>query len=278
MTGRFEGKTVIISGAAIGQGRSHAVHFAAEGANLVLFDICATLETVYHPMGSKSDLDQTLALVRDYGASALGLVADVRNWDQIRTIFDQAILEFGTVDVVVANAGIATHFQTMWETSEENFRDVIDINLVGAWHTLKAAAQTMLKGGTRGSIVVTGSGASIKAPANISSYVATKHALVGLVRSSARELAASGIRVNLVAPGNTSTTMLLSDEMFRLHLPGVEHPTQEMFEKVSAGRTPMQIPYVEPEDISHAVMFLASDEARYITGSILPVDGGGAIP
>jgi SDR family mycofactocin-dependent oxidoreductase len=278
MTGRFEGKTVIISGAAIGQGRSHAQHFAAEGANLVLFDICATLDTVYHPMGTRSDLEQTLTQVRDYGVPAISLVADVRNWQQVRDVFGQAVREFKSVDVVVANAGIATHFQTMWETSEENFRDVVDTNLVGAWHTLKAAAQTMLKAGTRGSIVVTGSGASIKAPANISSYVATKHALVGLVRSSARELAANGIRVNLVAPGNTATSMLLSDAMFHLHLPDMENPTQEMFEKVSAERTPMQIPYVEASDISQAVLFLASDSARYITGSVLPVDGGGAIP
>lgn len=278
MAGRFEGRTVVISGAARGQGRSHALRFAAEGANLVLFDLCAQLNTVSFPMGTAAELAETVAQAEARGAGVVAAQADVRDWDQVRAVFQQGLDRFGRIDVASANAGITSRFGKVWEVEEDVFRDVLDVNVVGAWHVLKAAVQTIRPGGRGGSIVVTGSGASLKGSPNISPYVASKHALVGLVRSSARELAPEHIRVNLVAPGNVGTPMLLNDAMYRLHVPDLAHPTADDFRARAASNIPMGIPYVEAEDITEAVLFLSSDAARYVTGTVVPVDGGSAIP
>jgi SDR family mycofactocin-dependent oxidoreductase len=262
VTRRFDRRTVVISGAARGQGRSHALRFAAEGANVALFDLCAQLDTVSFAMGTKDELDETAAMARKHGGGVITAIADVRDWDQVHGVFEQARSEFGGVDVALANAGIVGRHGKVWEVEEQVFRDVLDVNLVGAWHVVKAAILAMRTAGRSGSIVVTGSGASLKGTPNISPYVASKHALVGLVRSSAREVAPDGIRVNLVAPGNTGTPMLLNEPMYRLSVPEVDVPTAEMFKERAASAIPMGIPYVDPEDITEAVMFLASDAAR----------------
>jgi (+)-trans-carveol dehydrogenase len=208
----------------------------------------------------------------------LAAVADVRDEAQVETVFDAAVARFGAIDVVVANAGIVGSFGTVWEIGDPVFRDVLDVNVVGSWHVLKSAAARMRAAGRSGSIVVTGSGASLKGLPNISPYVASKHALVGLVRSAARELAPHHIRVNLVAPGNVATPMLLNDAMFGLYAPDLDQPGRADFVERAAAGVPMGIPFVDPEDVSEAVLFLASDAARYITGTVLPVDGGSAIP
>jgi (+)-trans-carveol dehydrogenase len=208
----------------------------------------------------------------------LAAVADVRDEAQVETVFDAAVARFGAIDVVVANAGIVGSFGTVWEIGDPVFRDVLDVNVVGSWHVLKSAAARMRAAGRSGSIVVIGSGASLKGLPNISPYVASKHALVGLVRSAARELAPHHIRVNLVAPGNVATPMLLNDAMFGLYAPDLDQPGRADFVERAAAGVPMGIPFVDPEDVSEAVLFLASDAARYITGTVLPVDGGSAIP
>lgn len=275
---RFDGKTVVISGAARGQGRSHALRFAAEGANVVAFDGCAQFATVPYAMPGPEDLEETARLVRERGGRIVAEIADVRDARQVEAVLGQALSAFGRVDVAVANAGIVGDFAPVWQVTDEVFRDVIDVNLIGSWHLAKAGIATMLDQGIHGAIVVTGSGASLKGLANAAPYVASKHALVGLVRTAAREAAPHGIRVNLVAPGSVSTPMFLNDATARLFAPDDDAPGTETLLERSRAVVPMGIACVEPEDISEAVLYLASDAARYITGAVLPVDGGSAIP
>lgn len=275
---RFEGKTVVISGAARGQGRSHALGFAAEGANVVGFDICASVDSTPIPLASPSDLVATEEQVRKIGAQALFLTADVRVDSQVASVFQQARETFGHIDVVLANAGIIGHFAPTWEISDEMYRDVVDIDLLGAWRVLKYGVQAMIADGIHGAAVVTGSGASIKGLASLSPYVAAKHGLVGMVRTAARELGSYGIRVNLVAPGNVNTDMIMNPFVRGVYFPGVDSPTQEDFRALASSQNPMGQAWVEAADITRTIMHLASDEARYVTGAVVPIDGGQGIP
>ncbi|MDV7240557.1 MULTISPECIES: mycofactocin-coupled SDR family oxidoreductase [Rhodococcus] len=278
MAGRFDGKVVAISGAAIGQGRNHAIRFAAEGACLVLFDVCSPIPEASHEIGTEHDLDRTAESCRVLGANVLTQKVDVRVWEDVRSVFDAAMQQFGRIDTVVSNAGVTSVGPKVWDIEEDTFRAVVDVNLVGSWHVLKAAAGHMRIGDGAGSIVLIGSGASLKGLPNVGAYVAAKHALVGLMRSSARELASDGIRVNLVAPGNVKTSMLLNEGMFRVFAPDLDQPNELDFVERARSVSPMGIPFVDCDDITEAVMFLSSDTARYITGAVLPVDGGSAIP
>jgi SDR family mycofactocin-dependent oxidoreductase len=278
MSKRFEGRTVVISGGARGQGRSHALAFAAEGANVVVFDICAGLDVADYPSATPADLEETAAGVRDAGAKGFAEIADARDDEQVKAVFDRALAEFGSVDVAVANAGVVQAGAKVWEIEERVFRTVLDVNVVGTWHVLKHGIAAMRSTGSRGSLVVTGSGASVKGMPNIGAYVASKHALVGLVRTAAKDAAAEGIRVNLVAPGNTRTPMFMNDSIKRLYVPDVPDASDELLAERAALTVPMGVPWVEPEDITAAVLFLASDAARYVTGTVLPVDAGTGAP
>jgi (+)-trans-carveol dehydrogenase len=275
---RFRGQTVVISGAARGQGRSHALRFAEEGANVVAFDVCTQIATVPFAMPGPEDLDETVRLVRERGGKILAAPVDVRDAQQVESVFGQAIGIFGSVDVVVANAGIVGNFAPVWEVADDVFRDVVDVNLIGSWHVVKAGIAAMLGHGVHGAIVVIGSGASLKGLPNLAPYVASKHALVGLVRTAAREAAPHGVRVNLVAPGSVNTPMFINEPTARLYAPEDDTAGTETLLERSRAVVPMGIPYVQPDDISEAVMYLASDAARYVTGAVLPVDGGSAIP
>jgi (+)-trans-carveol dehydrogenase len=278
MNGRFEGRTVVISGGARGQGRSHALRFAAEAANVVVFDVCAGIDTAPYALATVAELEETADAVREAGAKGFAEVADVRDADQVQRVFDRAVAEFGAVDVAVANAGILQAGARAWEIDEAVFRTVLDVNVVGAWHVLKSGISAMRATGTRGSVVVTGSGASLKGLPNVGSYVASKHALVGLVRSAAKEAAPEGIRVNLVAPGNVRTPMFLNDTIKELYVPDLPGATNDQLAERAAEGVPMRVPWVEPEDVSEAVLYLASDAARYVTGTVLPVDAGSGVP
>lgn len=278
MHGRFEGRTVVISGGARGQGRSHALRFAAEGANVVVFDVCAGIDTAPYPLATRVELEETADAVRESGAKGFAEVADVRDAEQVQRVFDRAVAEFGSVDVAVANAGIVQGGARAWEVDEAVFRTVLDVNVIGAWHVLKSGISAMHATGTRGSVIVTGSGASLKGLPNVGAYVTSKHALVGLVRTAAKEAAPAGIRVNLVAPGNVRTPMFLNDMIKALYVPDVPDATDDQLAERAAGGIPMGVPWVEPEDVSDAVLHLASDAARYVTGTVLPVDAGSTVP
>ena len=276
MTGRVEGKVAFITGAARGQGRSHAIRLAQEGADIISVDICAQVDSVPYPMARPDDLAQTVKEVEALDRRIVAVQADVRDFGALKAALDQGVAQLGRLDIVSANAGIFS-FGPAGELAEQTWRDMIDINLTGDWHAAKAAIPHLIAGGRGGSIIITSSDAGLKAYQNAAHYVAAKHGVVGLMRTLALELAPHMIRVNSLHPTQVNTDMVMNEPTFRLFMPGTEHPTAEDFRPVSQALNALPIPWVEPVDISNALLFLASDEARYITGVTLPVDAGAAI-
>jgi SDR family mycofactocin-dependent oxidoreductase len=271
---RLEGKVAFVTGAARGQGRSHAVRLAEEGADIVAVDIASQIDTVPFPMGTPDDLAETVEEVEALDRRIVATEADVRDYDALKAALDDGVARLGRLDIVVANAGIVS-FGTVEELPEQTWRDMIDVNLTGAWHTVKAAIPHLRAAGG-GSIVITSSGAGLKGQANTGHYVAAKHGVVGLMRTLANELAPDMVRVNSVNPGSVDTDVIQNQATYHLFMP--DHDAGEItrdevapaFQTLNA----LPIPWMEPIDISNAVLFLASDEARYITGVTLPVDAG----
>jgi SDR family mycofactocin-dependent oxidoreductase len=276
MTGRVEGKVAFITGAARGQGRSHAIRLAQEGADIIAVDICAQVDSVPYPMATPDDLAQTVKEVEALDRRIVAVQADVRDFGALKAALDKGVAQLGRLDIVSANAGIAS-YGPAGELAEQTWRDMIDINLTGDWHAAKAAIPHLIAGGRGGSIIITSSDAGLKAYQNAAHYVAAKHGVVGLMRTLALELAPHMIRVNSLHPTQVNTDMAMNEPTFRLFMPDTENPTVEDFRPVSQALNALPIPWVEPVDISNALLFLASDEARYITGVTLPVDAGAAI-
>lgn len=275
MTGRVEGKVALITGAARGQGRSHAIRLAEEGADIVALDFCGEAPTTAYDMATKADLDETGALVRALGRRVVTVVGDVRVQADLDGAVHQGVEELGRIDIAVANAGIV-NWGPVHELTEEQWEDMLATNLTGVWKTIKAVTPTMLAQGS-GSIVVISSGAGITGPNNLAHYASAKHGLVGLTKVSSNELSPQGIRVNSIHPSQVDTPMIMHDSMFRLFRPELENPGREDIVDISTNLHTIPIPWVESVDVSNAVLFLASDEARYITGVQLPVDAGGSI-
>ncbi len=271
--GRVAGKVALITGAGRGQGRSHAVRLAEEGASIIAFDICAPVASVSYPMASPEDLEHTAELVRAAGGQVYAAQVDVRDLDLLARELAAGIAALGGLDVVVANAGIAS-YAAGHEISEAAWQEMIDINLTGTWHTIKAAVPPLVAAGRGGSIVLTSSAAGLQGTPNLAHYVAAKHGVTGLVRTFANELAPHWIRVNSVNPTQVDTPMIMNDEIFRMFRPDLESPGRDDIVDVSIATNALPVPWVEARDVSHAVLFLASDEARYITGVTLPVDAG----
>jgi (+)-trans-carveol dehydrogenase len=270
---RLDGKVAFITGAARGQGRSHAIRLAQEGADIIAVDICSQIESVPYPMGTADDLAETVKAVEALDRRIIAIQADVRDYPALKQALDEAVEQLGRLDIVSANAGVATIFPSQ-EMPEESWRDVIDTNLTGVWHATKAATPALIAGGRGGSIVITSSVGGLKALPNLSSYVASKHGVIGLMRTLALELAPHSIRVNAILPTQVETPMILNEASLRFFLPDSERPTIEEFAQLSQQLIALPIPWVKPLDVSNALLFLASDEARYITGVTLPVDGG----
>jgi (+)-trans-carveol dehydrogenase len=276
MAGRVEGKVAFVTGAARGQGRSHAVRLAQEGADIIAVDIGKQIDSVPMPMATPDDLNETVRQVEELDRRIVATQTDVRDYAGLKRALDDGVAQLGRLDIVAANAGIAS-FGPAEELSEEAWQDMIDVNLTGVWHTCKAAIPHLKAGGHGGSIILTSSAAGLKGYANVSHYVSAKHGVVGLMRTLAQELAPHMIRVNSIHPTQVDTPMIMNETAFRLFLPDREHPTVEDFAPVSQMMNALPIPWVDPVDISNAVLFLASDEARYITGVPLPVDAGALI-
>jgi SDR family mycofactocin-dependent oxidoreductase len=274
--GRVEGKVAFITGAARGQGRSHALRLAQEGADIIAVDIAEEIESVkrIYPGASEADLAETVTQVEALDRRIVARKADVRDYDALKAAFDEGVAELGRVDIVSANAGIFIFGEQVQDVTEQDWDDVIDINLKGVWHTVKAAVPTMIEQGTGGSIILTSSTAGIKGTPNVSAYTASKHGVVGLMKTFALELAPHSIRVNSVHPTGVATDMILNQATFKLFKPDAETVTQEEAAEVFRTTNALPIPWVEPVDISNALLFLASDEARYVTGVQLPVDAG----
>jgi SDR family mycofactocin-dependent oxidoreductase len=276
VTGRVAGKVAFITGAARGQGRSHAIRLAEEGADIIAVDIAEDIDSVrrFYPGATEADLAETVKQVEALDRRIVAAKADVRDYGALKQALDHGVAELGHVDIVSANAGIFVFGEPAHLVTEGDWQDVIDINLTGVWHTAKAAIPHLIEQGTGGSIVLTSSTAGLKGFPGVSQYTASKHAVVGLMRTLALELAPYSIRVNSVHPTGVATDMILNEATFRLFLPDVENPTREQAAEVFATTNALPVPWVEPRDISNAVLFLASDEARYVTGVTLPVDAG----
>lgn len=274
MAGRVAGKVAFISGAARGQGRSHAVRLAEEGADIIAFDLCADAPTNPYPGPTQEDLDETVRQVEALDRRIVARVADVRDYDAVKAVADEGFAELGRIDIVAGNAGISGELNQAADMSEEGWQTMLDINLTGVWHTVKAAIPHIRAGGNGGSIILTSSTAGIKAYANLAHYVAAKHGVVGLMKTLTLELAPDMIRVNSIHPTQVDTDMIMNDSIFKLFLPDKEKPTREDFAEVSQSMQALPVPWVEARDISNALLFLASDEARYITGQQLKVDLG----
>jgi SDR family mycofactocin-dependent oxidoreductase len=276
--GRVQGKVAFITGAGRGQGRSHAVRLAEEGADIIAVDICHDLESTKYAMASSEDLQETARLVEKLDRRVVAMQADVRDAGQLRAAIERGIAELGKLDIVVAQAGIAP---LRGEPPLQAWCDVIDINLVGTINAIQAALPHLSEGA---SIIATGSAAALMNHAIVDTpgsdpggtgYQFTKRALSDYVHELAMNLAPRGIRANVVHPTNVNTPMLQSEPMYRSFRRDLENPTREDAEKAFPAMQAMKIPYVEPVDISNAVLFLASDEARYVTGIQMRVDAGG---
>jgi SDR family mycofactocin-dependent oxidoreductase len=276
--GRVEGKVAFVTGAARGQGRSHAVRLAEEGADIIAVDLCQNIDTIGYPMATREDLEETAKFIEKTGRRAFTAQADVREASQLREALDNGLKEFGKVDIVVAQAGVAG---MKGQPPLQAWIDVINTNLIGTINAIQVALPHLTEGG---SIIATGSTAALMDtskkdnPGNDPggmAYVHSKRALSAFVHDLATELAPRGIRANVVHPTNCNTNMLQSEPMYRSFRPDLEKPELKDAEPVFYVQQAMKVPWVEPEDISNAVLWLASDEARFVTGAQLRIDAGG---
>ena len=268
MTARLAGKVALVTGAAQGQGRAHAVRLAADGADLILIDRCEQDAIVSYHMGTKEGLARTAELVRDAGRCAVAHEADVRDPVALGAAVDSAAAELGGLHIVVANAGICT--SQPWDAvTPEIWNTTLATNLTGAWYTCQAAAPHLIRAGG-GSIILVSSGAGLRGVPYLLPYVVSKHGMVGLMRALANELGPAGIRVNSIHPGGVETDM--GDGAHHDMGPLLaQHPEFASFFATALPATRMQ-----PADISPTVLYLASDDSRYVTGCALPVDAGNA--
>jgi SDR family mycofactocin-dependent oxidoreductase len=278
MTGRVEGKVAFITGAARGQGRSHAIRLAQEGADIIAVDLARQVGSVPYPMSTPEDLAQTVKEVEALDRRIVATQADVRDYGALKAALDDGVAQLGRLDIVSANAGIFS-FGRLDELPEQTWQDMIDTNLTGVWHAAKAAIPHLRAGGRGGSIILTSSTAGLKALQNTGHYVAAKHGVVGLMRTLALELAPDMIRVNTVNPTSVNTDMLQNAALYALFAPDLEEKdrTKERLVERFQALDALPIPWVEPVDISNAVLWLASDESRYVTGVTLPVDAGSLV-
>jgi (+)-trans-carveol dehydrogenase len=274
VTGRVEGKVAFISGAARGQGRSHAVRLAQEGADIIAIDICGPIDNLAYPHSTPADLAETADLVKAHNRRIVTAQVDVRDYDALKAALDSGVEQLGRLDTIVANAGIGTFGNKLHKIGEKIWQDMIDVNLSGVWHTVKAGVPHIIAGERGGSIVLTGSVGSHKAMAYTGHYIAAKHGVLGLMRAFAVELGQHRIRVNSVHPSQVNTPMTMNEVTFRLFRPDLENPGPEDFAPFSQMTHTLPVPWVEAADISNAVLFFASDESRYVTGVSLPVDAG----
>jgi len=273
MVGQFEGRVALITGAARGQGRSHAVRFAEEGADIIAVDICDQIESVGYPMASREDLDETVNLVEKTGRRIVAGRGDVRDFERLKTIAANGVAELGRLDFVLANAGIAP---LVGEQRHDivAYVDAVDVMLNGVYYTIEATLPALFDHGDGGAIVITSSTAGLNSLSptfsvrshGFAGYHAAKHGVVGLMRYYATSLAEKNIRVNSVHPTGVATPMLLNEPAAQ-HM--VEHP-----EGNSAFENLLPVELIEPADVSEAMVYLCGQSGRYITGITLPVDGG----
>jgi SDR family mycofactocin-dependent oxidoreductase len=257
--GRMVGKVAFVTGAARGQGRSHAVRLAREGADIIAVDICRGFEASPAVGATAEDLDVTAGMIKDAGGRVITAEVDVRDFDTLRATVDDGVEQLGGLDVIVANAGIGTTAGRLHKADEALWQEMIDVNLSGVWKSVKAGVPHLLKGGRGGSIVLTSSVAGAKAYPHMGHYVAAKHGVIGLMRSFAVELGQHMIRVNAVLPTHVNTPLLMNETTYRAFRPELENPGPDDLAPVCQSFHVLPIPWVTSEDITNAVLFLASD-------------------
>lgn len=275
MAGRVEGKVAFITGAARGQGRSHAVRLAEEGADVIAIDICGPVSS--NPQiapATRDDLAETADLVKQLNRRIVTAEVDVRDYAAVKAAVDNGVEQLGRLDIICANAGIGNGGQTLDHTSEEDWTDMIDVNLSGVWKSVKAAVPHLISQGHGGSIILTSSVGGLKPYPHTGHYIAAKHGVVGLMRTFAVELGHHSIRVNSVHPTNVNTPLFMNEGTMKLFRPDLESPGPDDMKVVAQMMHVLPVGWVEPVDISNAVLFLASDESRYVTGLPMTVDAG----
>ena len=272
--GRVDGKVALITGAAQGQGRSHAVRLAQEGADIIALDLCEPVADVAYSLPAPEDLDETVRLVEKEGKRALGIVADMRDTAAVGAVVDRALATFGRIDVLVANHGVV-NFAPVEAMTDEQWNGVLDTNLTGDFKVLRAVIPTMKAAGY-GRIIVTSSSAARGGFPNLPAYIAAKWGLIGLVKGTALELADTGITVNAICPAAVATDLFFNEPTYRIFCPDIENPTREDFEqRLKEHRHGLNgRPYLEPEHVSRAVLFLASDVDGVLTGQVQDVGLG----
>ena len=270
--GLLDGQVVLITGGARGQGRAHAIASAREGADVVVIDVAAPIDTVEYPLASPTDLAETVEAVGATGRRALALTADTRHQDELDRAVDAALEEFGRIDALVANAGIWTR-APFWTMPESVWQQTIDVNLSGAWRSAKAVTPHMIERGT-GSIVLIASVAAKEATADQANYAAAKHGLLGLMKSIAAELAPHGIRCNALCPGAVDTPMTNNAANWDRYAGHAGGTVDDMMEAGYRYHALKGMSWLPPEAIADAALFLNSRGASAITGVAVPVDAG----
>jgi SDR family mycofactocin-dependent oxidoreductase len=285
------GRVAVVTGAARGQGRSHAVRLAADGADVIALDLCAEVATTDYDGATADDLAATTSMVEALGGRCASASVDVRDLPALSGALEQGLAALTAaadgpatrfVDVVVANAGIAGGAPIEFMPAEA-WQEMIDVNLTGVWNTVKAVVPSMLANprilanggtGTASVVLISSANAGLKAPPNLAHYAAAKHGVVGIMRSLANELGPRGIRVNTVHPTAVDTPMIHNDFTYRLFRPDLEAPGRDDVVDLFRSYHSLPVPWIDPSDVSEAVAFLASDASRMVTGVMLPVDAG----
>jgi SDR family mycofactocin-dependent oxidoreductase len=274
--GRVDGKVAFVTGAARGQGRSHAVELAREGADIIAVDICRQVEGVSYATASPEDLAETVRLVEALDRRIVAAHADVRDLGALQAAVDGGVAELGRLDIVVANTGIAGGAPTL-DMDEATWQRVIDVNLTGQWKTVKAAVPHIIAGGRGGAVVITSSLAAMYANEHCAHYAASKAGLVMFAKVLAKELAPQSIRVNTIHPCAVDTPMIHNEALYGYFRPDLEKPTRADFEEVAVGLNLLPVPTIEAVDVTNAVLYLVSDDGRYVTGTTHVVDAGGQL-
>jgi SDR family mycofactocin-dependent oxidoreductase len=270
--GRLQGKVALITGAARGIGRAQAVRFAQEGADVIALDICGAVDTVRTPPSTPADLDETARLVSEAGGRIVTEIVDVRDTEAVQAATDRGVDDFGGLDIVCATAGITSR-ESAVDMSEIAWKTMLDVNLTGVFRTCRATAPHLIERGA-GSMILISSIAGLRGLVGVAHYTSAKHGVVGLMRALANELAPHNIRVNSVHPTNVDTPMIQNDSVRAAFRPDLDHVSREEFAEAACSMNMLPIPWIDPVDVANACLFLASDEARYITAVTLPVDAG----
>ena len=268
----FTGRVAVITGGARGQGRSHAVELARLGADIAVSDLCHDLDSIGYPLGTEDDLAETVRLVEAHGRRCFSAVVDVRDLDATLDFVDGAAASLGSVDILVANAGVSS-LGSIFTSGAAEWHETIDTNLTGVFNAMRAAAPHM-RARRWGRMIGISSMMGRTAQGGIPAYVASKWGVIGLCKSVALEMARFGVTVNAIAPGNVSTPMIHNETLYRVARPDLEHPTADDIAPALAALHVQPVPWLEPEEITAAVVYLASEAGRHITGSVIDIDAG----